>query len=69
MVDVKQFEMSTGLLRRLVRDQRGQDLIEYALLAAFMVVAVAAILPNDLMPAVSHIFSRVVTHLVVLGGA
>jgi len=33
-----------SLLRRLVRDEQGQDLIEYALLAGFIsLVAVAAI--------------------------
>jgi Flp pilus assembly pilin Flp len=53
----------------LRRDQRGQDLIEYALLLGFMVIAVFVILPNDLMPAVSSVFSRVVSSLVVLGGA
>jgi Flp pilus assembly pilin Flp len=34
------------LLRKLWRDKRGQDLIEYALLAAFMAVSVGAISPT-----------------------
>jgi Flp pilus assembly pilin Flp len=41
------------------RDEKGQDLIEYALLCGFMVIAVYVILPSDLMPAVSRIFSRI----------
>ena len=45
--------------RRMRTDQRGQDLIEYALLAGFLVVAVYVILPSDLMPAVSGIFSKI----------
>jgi Flp pilus assembly pilin Flp len=40
-------------------DCSGQDLIEYALLAAAIAIAVGAILPQDLMPAVSTIFSKV----------
>lgn len=46
--------------RRLWRDTRGQDLLEYALIMAFMVITVAAILPPSLTPAISGIFSRVV---------
>ena len=45
--------------RRMRTDQRGQDLIEYALLAGFLVVAVYVILPSDLMPAGSGIFSKI----------
>ena len=49
------------MLRALLRDERGQDLIEYALLVGFMVIAIYVVLPNDLMPTVSKIFSRIVT--------
>jgi Flp pilus assembly pilin Flp len=45
---------------RLVSDTRGQDLIEYALMAGTIVVVVAGFLPPQLMPAISGIFSRVV---------
>lgn len=48
------------MLRALWRDERGQDLIEYALLVGFMVIAIYVVLPNDLMPTVSKIFSRIV---------
>lgn len=36
----------------------GQDLIEYALLAATLAVVVAGFLPPVIMPAVSTIFSK-----------
>jgi pilus assembly protein Flp/PilA len=41
------------------KDTRGQDLIEYALMAGFVAVAGGAIFPTTLMPAVSTIFSKV----------
>ena len=34
-----------GSLLRLVRDERGQDMVEYALLAGFIAVAAGALLP------------------------
>ncbi len=54
-------KLSAGeMLRAILRDERGQDLIEYALLVGFMVIAIYVVLPNDLMPTVSKIFSRIV---------
>jgi Flp pilus assembly pilin Flp len=50
-------------LSALRRDRRGQDLIEYALLAAFIAVAVAAIFPSDIAPNISKTFSKVNTLL------
>jgi Flp pilus assembly pilin Flp len=46
---------------RVWSDVRGQDMIEYALLAAAIVVTVAGFLPTTVMPAVSTIFSKVVS--------
>jgi len=46
---------------RLARNCQGQDLIEYALMAATVAVVVAGVLPPQLMPAVSSIFSKVVS--------
>jgi Flp pilus assembly pilin Flp len=40
-------------------DQRGQDMIEYALLAAAIAVVVAGFLPPAVIPAVSTIFSKI----------
>ena len=48
------------MLLALLKDESGQDLIEYALLVGFMVIAIYVVLPNDLMPTVSKIFSRIV---------
>jgi Flp pilus assembly pilin Flp len=46
---------------QLWSDVRGQDMIEYALLAAALAVVVAGFLPPAIMPAVSTIFSKVVS--------
>jgi Flp pilus assembly pilin Flp len=40
------------------KDQRGQDLIEYALMAGFVAVAAGAIMPN-VATSVSQIFSKI----------
>jgi Flp pilus assembly pilin Flp len=45
-------------LWKLWRDQRGQDLIEYALLAAFLAVAVGALSPT-VATDICAMFSRV----------
>ena len=49
------------MVRRLWTDGRGQDMIEYALLAAAIAVIVAGFLPPAIMPGVSTIFSKVVS--------
>jgi Flp pilus assembly pilin Flp len=43
----------------LWRDERGQDLIEYALMAATIAVATAAIFPQSIAPNICAIFSKV----------
>ena len=40
-------------------DRRGQDLVEYALMAGFVAVAGGAVFPTTLMPAISSIFSKI----------
>ena len=47
------------LLRRLWRDESGQDLIEYALLCAALVVMVAGFIPPALGQSITTIFSKV----------
>jgi len=47
--------------RALWADVLGQDMIEYALMAAAIAVVVAGFLPPALMPSVSTIFSKVVS--------
>ncbi|MGA2183629.1 MAG: Flp family type IVb pilin [Bryobacteraceae bacterium] len=51
--------MLPRFIRRLWRDCRGQDMIEYSLLAASLVIVVAGFLPPTIMPSISRIFSTV----------
>ncbi len=44
---------------RLLLNRQGQDLIEYALMTAFLTVAVAAFFPTSLAPNVTQIMSKV----------
>jgi Flp pilus assembly pilin Flp len=46
---------------RLWTDVHGQDMIEYALLAAALAIVVAGFLPPTIMPSVTTIFSKVVS--------
>jgi len=46
---------------RIWKEVKGQDMIEYALMAAAIAVTVAGFLPTTLMPAVSQIFSDIVS--------
>ena len=48
----------SALLYRLWKEDRGQDLIEYALLAATFAVAIAGLVPN-VANQISTIFSQV----------
>jgi Flp pilus assembly pilin Flp len=43
---------------RLHNDLRGQDMVEYALMAGFVAVAGGAMFPTTIMPGVSAIFSK-----------
>ena len=49
-------------LARVWRDKRGQDLIEYALMAGFVAVAAGAIMPG-VANSISTIFSEVASVL------
>ena len=46
------------LILRIVKDTKGQDLFEYALMLGFLAVASGAALPN-LVPGISAMFSKV----------
>lgn len=48
----------------MVRDTRGQDLVEYALLAGFIAVAAGALLPG-ISTSISTIFSKMASVLTV----
>jgi Flp pilus assembly pilin Flp len=45
------------MIVRLFKDRKGQDLVEYALLAGFIAVAAGALLP-PIADSISTIFSR-----------
>ena len=47
---------------RVWKDNRGQDLIEYALMAGFVAVAAGAIMPN-VAGSISTIFNAISAHL------
>lgn len=53
------------LLNKFWYDEQGQDMIEYALLAATLVVVVAGVLPPSIMPSVSTIFSRITSSFAI----
>ena len=55
--------MNNLILRlRIWKDNRGQDLIEYALMAGFVAVAAGAIMPG-VATSISQIFSKVASVL------
>jgi len=47
---------------KIWKDTKGQDLIEYALMAGFVAVAAGAIMP-DVSNNISHIFSKVASSM------
>ena len=53
------------LLKRLWKEEDGQDMIEYALLAATIIVVVAGVLPPTIMPSVSTIFSQITSSMAI----
>jgi Flp pilus assembly pilin Flp len=56
---VRSARIASARLRTLCNSEQGQDLIEYALMAAAIAIAVAAIFPQTLAPNISTIFSKV----------
>ena len=52
-------------LLHIWKDQRGQDFIEYALLAAAIVIVVAGFLPPTVMPSVSTIFFKITSSMAI----
>ena len=45
------------MIKKFIRDEEGQDLVEYALLLVFIALAAIAVLPT-LGSAVNNVFSR-----------
>jgi Flp pilus assembly pilin Flp len=57
--------MKTFILKiQALRDTRGQDLIEYALMAGFVAVAAGAVMPG-VASSISTIFSKVASVMAV----
>ena len=55
--------ISNAILKlKIWKDQHGQDLIEYALMAGFVAVAAGAILPN-ISTSISQIFSKIASQM------
>jgi pilus assembly protein Flp/PilA len=54
-------------LFRILKDTRGQDLIEYALMAGFVAVAAGALMPN-VASSISTVFSKINSLLVAAAG-
>ncbi len=48
-----------SVLLKLWKREDGQDMVEYALMAATIAVVIAGFLPPAVMPSVSSIFSKV----------
>ena len=61
----KLYKIAMGL--RIWKDTKGQDLIEYALMAGFVAVAAGAIMPN-VATQVGTIFSKVNSQLGAAAG-
>ena len=63
-------ERETTMMKKLIlkiqalRDTRGQDLIEYALMAGFVAVAAGAVMPG-VASSISTIFSKVASVMAV----
>ncbi len=57
-----QFNLLLHKIRLLAEDNKGQDLVEYALLAGFVAVAAGALLPG-ISDSISVIFSKMASVL------
>ncbi|MDX1984798.1 MAG: hypothetical protein SFV51_31280 [Bryobacteraceae bacterium] len=63
------FHRTYSGIRRLWRDRRGQDLIEYSMLVASVALLVYGALPSQYSSSLSHIWSKVNDSLRAMGGA
>jgi pilus assembly protein Flp/PilA len=57
MRDKKENNTMVELLKKFMKDEEGQDLVEYALLLVFLALAAIAVLPT-LGSAVNNVFSQ-----------
>jgi Flp pilus assembly pilin Flp len=51
------------------QNQRGQDMLEFALLAGFIAVAIAAVVPYSITAPVSSVFSKIQFYMKAWGNA
>ena len=51
------------MIKKFIRDEEGQDLVEYALLLVFIALAAIAVLPT-LGSAINNVFSRSASTLI-----
>lgn len=51
------------------RSRRGQELIEYALLAGFIAVTIAAVIPYSVTAPISSVFNKIEIYMKAWGGA
>ncbi len=56
-------------LLKLWRDDRGQDFIEYALMAALLCTSIGVVMPGWVFPQISVIFSKVTSSMVAATSA
>lgn len=55
-------------LRKILSDQKGQDMVEYALLAGFMAVSATAGFP-EISESIGSIFSVLSEYLIIAAGS
>jgi pilus assembly protein Flp/PilA len=55
------------LMQQLWSNRKGQDLVEYALLAGFVAVAAMSVFPAGINPAIKSIFSSIGANLANAG--
>ena len=72
IVPIPEHRVVDALIRHILRltlwhDRRGQDMIEYALMAAFVTVSGAAVLPLSVVPSFTIIWSKVQCVLSTVG--
>ena len=58
-VNMTRASLAWTRFRQLWQAREGQDMIEYALMAAAVAIVIAGFLPPQVMPAISTIFSKI----------
>jgi Flp pilus assembly pilin Flp len=53
-----------SIANKLRHDLRGQDMVEYALVAGMVAVAAGAIFPTTLVPNISRIYSKMNLYII-----